>query len=384
MSKTGTAGLFFTLLSLIASLSIPASACGASLILTDPIRFSTTHHDKLLQLPSKDEAIQLFLTLEIPQTSPPKGRYSSDKMSSPIHIPPDIQESIAQIMGGLSAMAYLNARTDHAEGSPILQEPAVKNLPGTPPEWLADFLPLEKLESVIALQDMVGTFSSSSDWSPEAEGQAYFQFANYYEQTYSMPPEGLNTWLQAYQDNGMAGIDSRLQEFWQTPAGQVHQTTLSESQKKRFATHYLSTRLQPTIQNYLVNQKLILQTEAFELLLTQIPVVTQWQHDMRQNSGLARICGTWHWTVHNHMNHQDHKMTVNFLPSGQTAPSKQPMPTTIAVRGDTVYLEWTFPQGRQEDSLLLSNRDTIMEGTFKNTLGPYGSISGKRLSTCQP
>lgn len=77
-------------------------------------------------------------------------------------------------------------------------------------------------------------------------------------------------------------------------------------------------------------------------------------------------------------------MTVNFLPSGQTAPSKQPMPTTIAVRGDTVYLEWTFPQGRQEDSLLLSNRDTIMEGTFKNTLGPYGSISGKRLSTCQP
>jgi hypothetical protein len=384
MNKTVTAGLFFTLLSLITSLSIPAAACAASPILTDPVRFSTTHHDKLLQIPSKDEAVQFFLTSEIPQTSPSKGRYSSDKSSPQIHVSPEIQESIARIMAGLSAMAFLNARTDQSADTSPIREPAVENLPGPPPEWLADFMPREKLKVARILQDMANQFSLSSDWIPETDEQAYFQFAHYYDQTYSGAPEGLNTWIQVFQDNGMAGINSKLQEFWQTQAGQVHQTTLSESQKRRYATHYQSTRLQPTIQAYMTNQMLRLQTEAFELLLTQIPIITQWRHDMRQNSGLARICGTWHWTVHNHMNHQDHKMTVNFLPPDQTAPSTQPMPTTIAVRGDTVYLEWTFPQGRQEDSLLLSNRDTIMEGTFKNTLGPYGSISGKRLSTCKP
>jgi hypothetical protein len=75
-------------------------------------------------------------------------------------------------------------------------------------------------------------------------------------------------------------------------------------------------------------------------------------------------------------------MVITFSSLEQSSPS-QPQPTTITIQGDTVYLKWTFPQGFQEDSLLLSNRDTHLEGTFKNSLGPHGSISGKRLTSCQ-
>jgi hypothetical protein len=72
------------------------------------------------------------------------------------------------------------------------------------------------------------------------------------------------------------------------------------------------------------------------------------------------------------------------LSSPSTSIPGQPQPSQIIINGDTVYLRWDFPTGFQEDSLLLSNRDNRLEGTFKSSAGPHGSITGRRLTRCRP
>ncbi len=97
--------------------------------------------------------------------------------------------------------------------------------------------------------------------------------------------------------------------------------------------------------------------------------------------GLARLCGTWLWTVHNHQNHQDHKMVITFPPPNGPRPPG-PAPSKIVVLGDGVYLRWKFQGGVQEDSLLFTGKEQRLEGTFRNSRGPWGSITGKRTAPC--
>ena len=123
-------------------------------------------------------------------------------------------------------------------------------------------------------------------------------------------------------------------------------------------------------------------TQAYETAWNTWHRIQQWHQQEQTSLAKLRICGTWKWIIHNHQNHGDQKTTITFSPPGLTTPS-QTQPTTILIHGDTVYLKWIFPQGIQEDSLLLSNRDSRLEGTFTNSLGPHGSISGQRLSPCQ-
>ena len=60
-----------------------------------------------------------------------------------------------------------------------------------------------------------------------------------------------------------------------------------------------------------------------------------------------------------------------------------PKPTKIQVQGNTVYIRWEFPRGIiQEESLLLSEEDQLLSGTFVNNLGPNGSITGRRVKPC--
>jgi hypothetical protein len=95
-----------------------------------------------------------------------------------------------------------------------------------------------------------------------------------------------------------------------------------------------------------------------------------------------RLCGTWQWTIHNHKNHLEQKTTLVLLPPGAVAPPEYPQPARMVVMGDAVYLRWEFPQGYQEDSMLLGKEDRRLEGTFKNTAGDWGAITGKRIAPC--
>jgi len=59
-----------------------------------------------------------------------------------------------------------------------------------------------------------------------------------------------------------------------------------------------------------------------------------------------------------------------------------PQPVKMVVMGDAVYLRWEYPRGYQEDSLLLAQDDRRLEGTFKNSAGDWGAITGKRIAPC--
>jgi hypothetical protein len=109
-----------------------------------------------------------------------------------------------------------------------------------------------------------------------------------------------------------------------------------------------------------------------------------WRGNLNEKKGLARLCGTWQWTVHNHQNHQEHKMVMIF-PSPDTPDTNQPTgpsPARIVVLGDTVFLRWEFQVGYQEDSLLFIRDGQRLEGSFINSAGAWGSITGKRTGPC--
>ena len=50
--------------------------------------------------------------------------------------------------------------------------------------------------------------------------------------------------------------------------------------------------------------------------------------------------------------------------------------------GDTIFLRWEFQIGYQEDSLLFIRDGQRLEGSFTNSAGAWGSITGKRTSSC--
>ena len=113
---------------------------------------------------------------------------------------------------------------------------------------------------------------------------------------------------------------------------------------------------------------------------------------VRQARGLARLCGNWQWTLHNHQNHMEQKMAVLFPPPG-VAPADIPLPAETVILGDNIYLRWERNGYVQEDSLLFiqeghkqdRSKDILrIEGSFVNNTGGWGSIVGKRTAGCQP
>lgn len=122
-----------------------------------------------------------------------------------------------------------------------------------------------------------------------------------------------------------------------------------------------------------------LETWAIQTVHREWYRLAGWKDTVRQQRGLARLCGTWQWSIHNHQNHREEKTAVIFAPNGATSSTT---PAEISVLGDNVYLRWETRAGVQEDSLLFSGEGQRLEGTFVNTAGGWGSITGKRTATC--
>lgn len=102
----------------------------------------------------------------------------------------------------------------------------------------------------------------------------------------------------------------------------------------------------------------------------------------RLETGLARLCGLWEWTVHSHsLNHREAKTKI-VLPTPQAAGIEAPSPNEIRIYGDAVYFRWNYPAGVQEDSMLLIDNKRL-EGTFRTSTGAIGAVNGKRLSACR-
>lgn len=107
-----------------------------------------------------------------------------------------------------------------------------------------------------------------------------------------------------------------------------------------------------------------------------------WKDRVRVARGLSRLCGTWQWVIHNHQrHHQEQKLSLLFPPPGNGS-TLIPGLTELVALGDTVYLRWEMNGHTQEDSLLFSKEGNRLEGTFVNSQGGWGSISGKRTASC--
>ena len=106
------------------------------------------------------------------------------------------------------------------------------------------------------------------------------------------------------------------------------------------------------------------------------------EDQLKAQKSAARLCGTWQWTIHNHRTHQEQKAVIVLLPPGTPAPPDMPQPAKMVVLGDAVYLRWDFQRGYQEDSLLFVKEGRHLEGTFMNTAGDWGAITGKRVAAC--
>ena len=134
------------------------------------------------------------------------------------------------------------------------------------------------------------------------------------------------------------------------------------------------------------NLLVVAQRTAFEASQQAIKAwweVHGWKDRIRQAKGLARLCGTWQWTIHNHQNHGDQKAVVMFPPAGQTS-AQAAAPAETIVLGDAIYLRWENNGRIQEDSLLFIKDDAKIEGSFVNNTGGWGSITGKRTAACHP
>jgi hypothetical protein len=109
-----------------------------------------------------------------------------------------------------------------------------------------------------------------------------------------------------------------------------------------------------------------------------------WKDRVRTVRGRNKLCGTWQWIIHNHQqHHQEQKLALLFPPPGPDYPLAPGLVETV-VLGENVYLRWESNGQVQEDSLQFIKEGKGLEGTFVNSQGGWGSISGKRTSDCKP
>ena len=127
-----------------------------------------------------------------------------------------------------------------------------------------------------------------------------------------------------------------------------------------------------------------LEVDAMQASYQEWDRIRSWKDRVRGLRGQAKLCGTWQWIIHNHQqNHREHKLTLFFPPAGNTQTTLPGLMETI-VLGENVYLRWEIDGRVQEDSLQFNKEDQRLEGTFVNSQGGWGSISGKRTAGCAP
>jgi hypothetical protein len=349
-----------------------------------PWSFLKEHRTEILQLASDDEALAFFKSTTTIEDRGSRIYMNSQAISTELNLPAEIIEAITSYLKSLAA-------TNHAE---LFREILVKPTTGIPPlseiipgdaqlQWIMTHSTLQGLKPIIDGYRQVTAWSHRTTSHPVPPDGEFAKFASYYDQTYQDWDESPQSWTSLFSQHGQKGIEDRLLEYWQTSNHTADPHQPFPPIHDAYTQHYIQTRLLPMFRMTLLTTTSELEATAYGTAWEAWQKIQQWQQQEQTNSASTRLCGTWRWVVHNHQNHGDRKMTITFSPPGQSSPS-QVAPTAIEIHGDTVYLKWAFPQGVQEDSLLLSNNDSHLEGTFKNSLGPHGSISGKRLSTCQP
>jgi hypothetical protein len=223
----------------------------------------------------------------------------------------------------------------------------------------------------LGMADLLQAFEPKGATAPDtpAPGQESEGYAAQLDRTIPLL-EGGESWLGIAEREGAAGIRRRLGAE-QPPADRYWQTPLKPLFRAQLAALALRAEAEAEAHGRAAWQKL-----------------ESWGHRLREEKGLAKLCGSWQWTIHNHRNHQDHKLLMQFeppftQPPGKAAPGQALLkPTQVIVLGDVVYLRWESAGSLQEDSLLFTGEGKRLEGSFVNSAGAWGSVTGKRISGC--
>ncbi len=358
------------------SIGNPQTATGQETTFELPLSLLKEHQRHILELSSDQQALafhQKITTNSHPQHATLRHSSKNRNASSPPS--PEMESAIATFWCAMAVLANIQKARAIPE-TDLRRYFASENLPlDTQREWISSKPSWENFKHIMEFQlELKASIPQQSGTLPLDDEYAHFMI--FHDQAFSTPDQP--SWITILKENGLKGIETILHEYW--VQGSPHTPSpIPESQKQAYIRQYITSRLLPIFFSYILVQILEIEAQAYEFA---------WQgwHRLQQRyqeeQARRRLCGNWKWMIHNHQNHGDHKTTMTFTLPGKSTTS-QVQPTTILIHGESVYLKWNFLKGIQEDSLLLSNHDTRLEGTFTNSLGPYGSISAQRLSSCE-
>lgn len=324
---------------------------------------------ELASLTSDTQALALFSTpfataLDLKDS----GAILTGKRPAP---PADLNDGAIKLATEFAAWRLAGGLKEAADGDRARLQDAVREGVAQR-DWLLTSERHPHLRSAIQLASVIGGKLGSqvpgSDPSKE-----YHDYATRLDETYPKLNGPDDSWFALAQREGEEGIARRLLDGTEGR---------SESERQGFASRYFQTRLRSVLTAHLAASAIRTEAEAEQGVRQEWRHLRHWREQLIERKGLARLCGTWHWTVHNHQNHQEYKLMVSFAPPD--APNGPgPRPAKIVVLGDAVYLRWEFERGiTQEDSLLFAGEGQRLEGTFVNTSGPRGSITAKRAAAC--
>ena len=220
--------------------------------------------------------------------------------------------------------------------------------------------------------------------SEKEELPQFAEYVQHFQKKYPNWKNHNNRLFAVAEKEGASGIIQRLQKYWERETSQkLPKIPVKPATRQSYSSQYLQQYYLPLHKAYLLTTLVRLQMQTKQHAWGLWDELQRWKTDQKNKRGLLRLCGTWQWLIHNHKNHGDHK-TVMIYPPPSEYDRMEPKPAKIQVQGNTVYIRWEFPRGIvQEESLLLSEKDQLLSGTFMNNLGPNGNITGRRLKPCQ-
>ena len=248
-------------------------------------------------------------------------------------------------------------------------------------EWLKQSQP--DLPAVLTLAGTIARLQPTE--SPtQPLSTSYASFTQSLHKQYPNWTGTPDSWLTLAQTQGAAGVRNRLRDSWERlPVRDGQHEQSSESDPAPSINRFLRQFFLPMATAYIQAALLQAHVRNEQQAWKHWRAIQQWSDDQKNEKGLQRLCGTWQWLIHNHQNHGDHKTIMVYPPPSQYH-RMDPRPAAVRVQGDTVYIRWEFPGGIvQEESLLLSEKDQLLSGTFVNNLGPNGNITGRRVKSCR-
>jgi len=341
---------------------------------------SQTHQSDLLTIASDNEALN-FYKKNLDKARNISRHYRNTSRTRPEPVIPHHRITLVANLLASRLAVHIQSAIQEQKTTDIRpfseQHPAVL-------KWLKSKPISHTVTKLLDFQKHVATYVFKDTIPSDPIHSSQFdEFATYVDQHYPALTGQGESWVEMLEHGNLSDISQRFSEYWELESSHDPQAETSQANVDNYEHYYVRTRLWPVFKSHLIALTIQADAESIQFAKQSMTQNTKEEKAHILTKNRARLCGTWHWTVHNHQNHADHKMTV-FFGDPAKSPTKQPQPAEMKINGETVYLLWKFPKGFQEDSLLLSQDDKRLEGTFHNTLGPHGSISGKRLSFCKP